>query len=164
MHHEITGKIILEIRISINDFNFFSLHSEIGPLIMSIKPNQFYYLLIRIKQGNIPGTIGFIERTWKSIVPGRPFDYSFLDKHFNDIYKNEQQTEQLYGFFSFLAIFIACLGLFGLASYTVEQRTNEIGVRKVLGASVSGVVLLLSKDFLKLVAATTIVAVPVFIT
>ncbi len=145
----------------VKDFNFFSLHSEIGPLIMSIQSDQFYYLLIRIKPQNIPGTIDFIERTWKNIVPGRPFDYSFLEKHFDDIYKNEQQTEQLFGFFSFLAIFIACLGLFGLASYTVEQRTKEIGVRKVLGASVSGVVLLLSKDFLKLVLTATIVAVPV---
>jgi putative ABC transport system permease protein len=145
----------------VKDFNFFSLHSAIGPLIMSIKPNQFYYLLIRIKPGNIPGTIDFINRTWKSVVPGRPFDYSFLEKHFDEIYKNDQQTEQLFGFFSFLAIFIACLGLFGLASYTVEQRTKEIGVRKVLGASVSGVVLLLSKDFLKLVIAAAIIAVPV---
>ena len=145
----------------VKDFNFFSLHSAIGPLIMSIEPNQFYYLLVRIKPGNIPGTIDFINRTWKSIVPGRPFDYSFLEKHFDEIYKNDQQTEQLFGFFSFLAIFIACLGLFGLASYTVEQRTKEIGVRKVLGASVSGVVLLLSKDFLKLVIAAAIIAIPV---
>ncbi len=145
----------------VKDFNFFSLHSAIGPLIMSVEPNQFYYLLVRIKPGNIPGTIDFINRTWKSIVPGRPFDYSFLEKHFDDIYKNEQQTEQLFGFFSFLAIFIACLGLFGLASYTVEQRTKEIGVRKVLGASVSGIVLLLSKDFLKLVIAAAVIAIPV---
>ncbi|MFZ0456087.1 MAG: FtsX-like permease family protein, partial [Ignavibacteriaceae bacterium] len=145
----------------VKDFNFFSLHSEIGPLIMSINPDQFYYLLVRIKPDNIPGTLDFINRTWKSIVPGRPFDYSFLEKHFDEIYKNDQQTEQLFGFFSFLAIFIACLGLFGLASYTVEQRTKEIGVRKVLGASVSGVVLLLSKDFLKLVTAAAVIAVPV---
>ncbi|MEJ2617129.1 MAG: FtsX-like permease family protein [Ignavibacteriaceae bacterium] len=145
----------------VKDFNFFSLHSAIGPLIMSIEPNQFYYLLIRIKPGNIPGTIDFINRTWKSVVPGRPFDYSFLEKHFDEIYKNDQQTEQLFGFFSFLAVFIACLGLFGLASYTVEQRTKEIGVRKVLGASVGGVVLLLSKDFLKLVIAAAVIAVPV---
>jgi putative ABC transport system permease protein len=128
---------------------------------MSIQPDRFFYLLIRIKPGNIPAILDFIKSTWESIVPGRPFDYSFLEKHFDEIYKNEQQTEQLYGFFSFLAIFIACLGLFGLASYTVEQRTKEIGVRKVLGASVSGVVLLLSKDFLKLVLVATIIAIPV---
>jgi putative ABC transport system permease protein len=145
----------------VKDFNFFSLHSPIGPLIMSIQPDRFFYLLIRIKPGNIPAILDFIKSTWESIVPGRPFDYSFLEKHFDEIYKNEQQTEQLYGFFSFLAIFIACLGLFGLASYTVEQRTKEIGVRKVLGASVSGVVLLLSKDFLKLVLVATIIAIPV---
>ena len=145
----------------VKDFNFFSLHSAIGPLIMSIQPDQFNYLLIRIKPGNIPATVNFIENTWKSIVPGQPFDYSFLDKHFNEIYKDDQQTGQMFEFFSFLAIFIACLGLFGLSSYTVEQRTKEIGVRKVLGASVGGVVLLLSKDFLKLVLAAVVVAAPI---
>ena len=145
----------------VKDFNFFSLHSTIGPLIMSIQPEQFNYLLIRIKPGNIPAAVNFIENTWKSIVPGQPFDYSFWDKHFDEIYKDDQQTGQMFEFFSLLAIFIACLGLFGLSSYTVEQRTKEIGVRKVLGASVTGVVLLLSKDFLKLVLAAVIIAVPI---
>ena len=145
----------------VKDFNFFSLHSEIGPLLMSIQPDEFNYLLIRIKPGNIPETINYIENTWNKIVPGRPFDYAFLDKHFDDIYKTDRQTGEMFGFFSFLAIFIACLGLFGLASYTVEQRTKEIGVRKVLGASVGSVIFLLSKDFLMLVLAAAIIAAPV---
>ncbi len=145
----------------VKNFNFFSLHTEIGPLIMSVRPDIYNYLFVRIKPGDIPATVDFVERTWKNIVPGRPFDYSFLDKYFDDIYKADNQTGRMFGFFSSLAIFIACLGLFGLASYTVEQRTKEIGVRKVLGASVGGVVLLLSKDFLKLVFAAAIVATPV---
>ncbi len=145
----------------VKDYNFFSLHSAIGPLIMSVRPDRFDFLFIRIKSGNIPAIVDFIKNTWQSVVPGRPFDYSFLDKYFDDIYQTDRQTGRMFGFFSSLAIFIACLGLFGLASFTVEQRTKEIGVRKVLGASVGGVVLLLSKDFLKLILAAAIVAVPV---
>ncbi len=155
------GKPLLTVIGIVKDFNFFSLHSAIGPLMMSIQPDEFNYLLLRIKPGNIPETINYIENIWKRIVPGRPFDYAFLDKHFDDIYKSDRQTGEMFGFFSFLAIFIACLGLFGLASYTVEQRTKEIGVRKVLGASVGSVIFLLSKDFLKLVLAAAIVAVPI---
>ncbi len=145
----------------VKDFNFFSLHSKIGPLIMSIQPDEFNYLVMRIKPDDISATVNYVEKTWKEIVPGRPFDYSFLDQHFDDIYKSDQRTGDMFGFFSFLAIFIACLGLFGLAAYTAEQRTKEIGVRKVLGSSVSGIVLLLSKDFLKLVLIAGIIAVPV---
>ena len=155
------GKPLLTVIGVVKDFNFFSLHSEIGPLMMSIQPDQFNYLLIRIKPGNIPETVNYIESTWRRIVPGKPFDFSFLDKYFDDIYKTDRQTGEMFGFFSFLAIFIACLGLFGLASYTVEQRTKEIGVRKVLGASIGSVIFLLSKDFLKLVLAAAIAAVPV---
>ena len=145
----------------VKDFNFFSLHSKIGPLIMSIQPNQFNYLLVRIKPENVSSTVDFVKKTWNAVVPGRPFDYSFLDQRFDEIYKNDERTGEMFGFFSFLAIFIACLGLFGLAAYTAEQRTKEIGVRKVLGSSVSGIVILLSKDFLRLVVLAGIISVPV---
>ena len=128
---------------------------------MWIEPDQFQYLVMRLKPENISSTVGFIEKTWKSVVPGRPFDYSFLDQQFDELYKNEKRTGDMFGFFSFLAIFIACLGLFGLAAYTAEQRTKEIGVRKVLGASVSGIVMLLSSDFLKLVLEAILVAIPI---
>ena len=153
-----SGKTVIGV---VKDFNFFSMHSKIGPLIMWIEPDQFQYLVMRLKPENISSTVGFIEKTWKSVVPGRPFDYSFLDQQFDELYKNEQRTGDMFGFFSFLAIFIACLGLFGLAAYTAEQRTKEIGVRKVLGASVSGIVMLLSSDFLKLVLAAILVAIPI---
>ena len=155
------GKPVKTVIGVVKDFNFFSLHSKIGPLIMSIQPDQFNYLVMRIKPENISSTVDYIENTWKEIIPNRPFEYSFLDQHFDEIYKNDQRTGDMFGSFSFLAIFIACLGLFGLAAYTAEQRTKEIGVRKVLGSSVSGIVLLLSKDFLKLVLIAGIIAVPV---
>lgn len=145
----------------VKDFNFFSLHSKIGPLIMSINPDQFYYLMIRVKPENLPATISFINKTWAGVVPDKPFDYSFLDQHFNEIYKNDERTGQMFGFFSTLAILIACLGLFGLAAYTGEQRIKEIGVRKVLGASVTNIVFLISKDFIKLVIISGIIAVPI---
>lgn len=145
----------------VKDFNFFSLHSKIGPLVMSINPDQFYFLLVRVKPENISATVNFVKNTWNSVVPGRPFDYSFLDQTFNELYKNDERTGEMFGFFASLAIFIACLGLFGLAAYTGEQRIKEIGVRKVLGASVSSIVFLISKDFIKLVIISGIIAVPV---
>ncbi len=145
----------------VKDFNFFSMHTKIGPLIMSIEPGQFHYIVIRVKPQNISSTVNFIESVWKKVVPGRPFEYSFLDQHFDEVYKNDERTGEMFGFFSFMAIFIACLGLFGLAAYTAEQRTKEIGVRKVLGGSVKSIVMLLSIDFLKLVFAAIIIAVPV---
>lgn len=145
----------------VKDFNFFNLHSKIGPLIMSIHPSYFQYLLVRIKPDNINSTVNYIGSVWKSAAEGRPFDYSFLDQQFNEMYKNDMRTGKMFGFFSFLAIFIACLGLFGLAAYTAEQRTKEIGIRKVLGASVKGIVILLSKDFIKLVLIAGIFAAPV---
>ena len=145
----------------VKDFNFFSLHSKIGPLIMSINPDQFYYLLVRVKPENISSTVTFVQKTWSKIIPDKPFDYSFLDQYFNDIYKSDERTGQMFGFFSALAILIACLGLFGLAAYTAEQRVKEIGIRKVLGASVSNIVFMISKDFIKLVLISGIIAVPI---
>ena len=144
----------------VKDFNFFNLHSEIGPLIMSVDKSWYNFVLIRVKPDKISGTISYIEDAWKKIIPGEPFDYSFLDQHFDEVYKNDQQTGQIFGFFSGFAIFIACLGIFGLAAFTAEQKTKEIGVRKVLGASVYSVVYLLCKDFIALVIAAAIIAVP----
>ena len=155
------GKPIKTVIGVVKDFNFFSLHSKIGPLIMSIEPREFSYLVMRVKPENITGTVNFIEETWHNVVPGKPFEYSFLDQHFDEIYKNDQRTGKMFGSFAFLAIFIACLGLFGLSAYTAEQRTKEIGVRKVLGSSVSEIVLLLTKDFLKLILISVIIAAPI---
>jgi putative ABC transport system permease protein len=142
------------------DFNFFSLHAPIGPLIMSIDPGSFRYLLVKIKPQNISSTLDFVKNKWQDLFPGVTFDYSFLDQYFDDVYKSDRRTGNIFGFFSGFAIFIACLGLFGLAAFTAEQRTKEMGVRKVLGASVGGIILLLCKDFIKLVLVSCLVAVP----
>lgn len=145
----------------VKDFNFASLHDKIGPLIMRIDPQRVEYMLVRLEPGKPREAVDFIGATWKRIIPTEPFDYSFLDQFVDEMYKTDIRTERIFNFFSSLAIFIACLGLFGLATYTAEQRTKEIGIRKVLGASVKGIVVLLAKDFLWLVTIASLVAVPI---
>src|SRR4029077_11315800 len=108
-----------------------------------------------------PALISQVQNKWNSMVPGRPFSYSFLDADFNKIYNADQRTGTLFITFAIFAIFIACLGLFGLVTYAAEQRIKEIGVRKVLGASVSEIVTMISKDFIKLVLIAFVVAFPV---
>jgi len=110
---------------------------------------------------NVPETLGFIEKTVKIFAPEFPFEYSFLDEDIDSLYKAEQQIGNLVRYGTFLAIFIACLGLFGLASFMAEKRTKEIGIRKVLGASVSGIVLLLTKEFTKWVILANLIAWPI---
>ncbi|MDO1445295.1 ABC transporter permease [Rhodocytophaga aerolata] len=143
----------------IKDFNFRSLHSPIKPLLILLAP-EGDYMVVRIKPSEGKKVIGALETKWKSFSPNAPFDHFFMDERLNAQYKAEQQIGQIFSIFTSLAIFIACLGLFGLAAYTTEQRAKEIGIRKVLGASVMGVVNLLSKDFLKLVLLANIIAWP----
>jgi putative ABC transport system permease protein len=149
----------------VKDFNYESLHTPIRPMGL-FDINGFYsrnqsYISIRLKTGNLVATVGFIESKWREFASGAPFEYSFLDEDFNNLYKNEKQTEQLFIIFAFLAIFIACLGLFGLSSYVAELRRKEIGVRKVLGASVGRIIFSLSKEFMKWIVLANIIAWPV---
>jgi putative ABC transport system permease protein len=144
----------------VKDFNFSSMHDKVGPLIIELSEN-YGKVAIRINTKNIPALISQVEKKWISIAPGQPFSYTFLDADFNKIYNAEQRTGKLFITFAAFAIFIACLGLFGLVTYAAEQRTKEIGVRKVLGASVSGIVAMLSKDFAKLVLIASLIAFPV---
>ncbi len=144
----------------VKDFNYSSMHSNIGPLIIQEGDNRGS-IAMRISTKNIPSLIDKVQSQWNSMAPGQPFDYSFMDADFNKLYTAEQQTGKLFITFAIFAIFIGCLGLFGLVSYAAEQRTKEIGVRKVLGASVSGIVAMLSKDFAKLVLIATVIAFPV---
>jgi putative ABC transport system permease protein len=118
-------------------------------------------LAIRINPEQTRETIDSIEKTWQAILPNNPFIFTFLDEDYNNLYENEVYTGRVYAAFSLLSIFIACLGLFGLASFTAEKRTKEIGIRKVLGASVSGLVLLVSKEFTKWIILANIVAWPI---
>jgi putative ABC transport system permease protein len=118
-------------------------------------------ITFKMSAGNASATINEIEALWKRMAPSEPFTYSFMNEDFNRMYNSEQRIGKIFVSFAILAILIACLGLFGLATYAAEQRTKEIGIRKVLGATVTNIVTMLSKDFLKLVLIAAIIAFPV---
>jgi len=148
------------------NFHFSSFHNAIETLIFRIpdpKEHGIYYreLSIRIKPNSTNQSMAYLKNTWKSFFPAEPFDYYFVHDQLNTSYRGEQRMGELFRYFSFLAIFIACLGLFGLAAFAAERRTKEIGIRKVLGASVSGIVGMLSKEFIILVLIANVVAWPV---
>jgi len=143
------------------DFHFRSLQEVIKPLSMRIEPDGCSLLSVNISATNVQKTIASIEGKWKTLIPNRPFNYFFLDEFFDKQYRSEVRFGKLFLNFALLAIFISCLGLLGLASYSTMQRTKEIGIRKVMGASVSGIVNLLSKDFLVLVLISFVIAAPV---
>jgi putative ABC transport system permease protein len=151
------GKIIGVIK----DFHFRSLQQPIKPLTMRMERDRFDLLSVKVSAANLPGTIAAIEKKYKSIIPNRPFSYYFMDEFFDRQYRNEERFGKLFLNFAILAIFISCLGLLGLASYSTMQRTREIGIRKVMGASVSNIINLLSKEFLKLVIISFFIAAPV---
>ncbi len=143
------------------DFHFRSLQLPIKPLSMRIEPNGCNLVAIKLSTQNLPKTIAAIENKWNALIPARPFSYYFLDEFFDKQYRTEERFGKLFLNFSVLAIIISCLGLLGLASYSTMQRTREIGIRKVLGASVPNIVNLLSREFLKLVAIAILIASPV---
>jgi putative ABC transport system permease protein len=142
------------------NFHLHSLRQEIQPLFIYLNNNWGSSVSTRIRAENIPASIEHMRSVWEKYSPQYPFDYFFLDDEFNRMYKSEEKLSAIFGAFTFLAIFIACLGLFGLASFTAERKTKEIGIRKVLGASIGQLLLLLSRDFMKLVLAANIIAWP----
>ncbi|MDZ7742385.1 MAG: FtsX-like permease family protein [Bacteroidota bacterium] len=144
----------------VKDFHNNSLHKPIDPFIFYHNPNSFSNLLIRIKPGNIKQNIEQLEAKWTEIESSFPFDYYFLDKSFDELYMQEQKMGETFIYFTVIAILIACLGLFGLASYTAEQRTKEIGIRKTLGSSSTAISMMLTKDFTKWVLVANIIAWP----
>ena len=144
----------------VKDFHFKSLHEKITPLVMTMGDNSGT-IIVKVQTSDIAGLLTFIKKQWEQYAPQEPFSYSFLDERFNATYQAEQKIGSILGIFAGLTIFVACLGLFALARFTAEQRTKEIGIRKVLGASVAGVATLLSKDFLKLVLIAFVIASPV---
>ena len=144
----------------VKDFNYHSMHDKVGPLLMKLG-NNTGGISVRINTKNIPALIHSIESKWRSMAPAQPFSYTFMDADFNNVYIAEQRSGKLFISFAVFAIFIGCLGLFGLVSYAAEQRTKEIGIRKVLGAKVSGIIAMLSRDFAKLVLIASLVAFPV---
>jgi putative ABC transport system permease protein len=144
----------------VKDFHFASLHHQIAPIILHIDNSGWINIIVRVNQGGIPATLTLLKKLWGEIEKEYPFDYSFADDRINRAYKGEQRIGAIFNSFTLMAIFISCLGLFGLASFTAEQRTKEIGIRKILGASVSEVVFLLIKDFTKWVVLANLVAWP----
>ena len=144
----------------VKDFNFSSLRDNVTPLVMVMAPDWMASLSIKVNTGNLPAVMSRIESAWKQLSPNQHFEYSFMDEDFNAMYANEQRMGKLFIIFTTLAIVIACLGLFGLAAYAAEQRNREIGIRKVLGASVSNLVTMLSGDFIKLVFISILISSP----
>ena len=145
----------------VENFHVLSLREPILPLLIELRPGFSGNLLVRIGNGNVQETLAFLEQTWKTTCAGHPFEFEFLDARINQLYQAEKRLGDLMAYFSSLAILVACLGLFGLAAFTAERRTKEIGIRKVLGASVSGIVMLLSKDFVTLMLIANVIAWPV---
>ena len=154
---ESKGKIVGVMK----DFHLHSLHEEIKPVYFFLNPRQGYRISIKIQGGNIPETIDFVQETVKKFSPNYPFDYRFFDDIFNMAYINEQKMERIFSIFALVAIFIACMGVFGLSAFIADQRRKEIGIRKVLGASALRIVYLLSKDLLWLVLAANIIGWPI---
>jgi putative ABC transport system permease protein len=148
------------IKAVVKDFHFSSLHQPITPLMIFLDTQYTSQLFVKISGKDVTGTLNYLEKVWKERVPHRPFEFHFLDDDYNALYKVESRTSQLFSFFSTTAILLACLGLFALAAFTTVQRTKEIGIRKVLGASIFSVASLLSIDFLKLVVIASIIAFP----
>lgn len=145
----------------VRNFNYFSLRNRIDPLVMWLKPGLCRYLMIRISPADRESTIGYVRTTWTSLLPNHPFEYGFVSNYLDREYGNEQQSEHLLILFSLVAVVVACLGLFGLTLHTTEQRIKEIGIRKVLGASLTDIVFMLSRETIRLVVIACLVAWPV---
>jgi putative ABC transport system permease protein len=147
----------------VKNFNFHSLHRGIDPMCLYYRKDQryVYYLSVKIRGGNIPETLDFLKETWGKFSPNYPIDYSFFDDIFDSAYRSEYRLGSMFNVFSLLAVAIACLGLFGLSAFTAEQRTKEIGIRKVLGASGTSIFVLLSKEFAKWILISSFIAWPV---
>ncbi len=145
----------------VKNYHYFSLHTSIGPFaIVPMNPARFSTVIAKVNGRQIPGALQFAGQKWKALNPGSPFNSAFLDYLFSLDYVQDARTQQMSGIFTFIAIFISCLGLLGLVTYSVAQRAREIGIRKVIGASVSGIVLLFTKQYLKLIVIANIIAWP----
>lgn len=144
-----------------DDFNFASFHNEIGPIVIFLEYNWFGKMFIKLNPtGKVSSTIGQVEALWKTHNPNKLFDYHFLDEEFDALYKSEEQTSRILTLFSIATVLVSCLGLFALSSLVIKQRVKEIGIRKVLGASMTSIMKLISVSFVKLVIIATVMAIP----
>ncbi len=153
----------MEVAGVVGDFHFTSLHERIQPLVLLLEenPNQFPYVLLSYQGGQVSDLLSRLQKSWNQSVPNVPFEYQFLDEQFAQQYKDDQRFAQMIQVFTGLAIFIACLGLFGLASFTAEQRQKEVGIRKVLGASVWHIILLMSQETILLILLANAISIPI---
>lgn len=145
----------------VKDFNYAGLQNELEPMVLEWRPRSFGYLTLTLNTGNVEHALSFAEEKWKELFPEKPYEYHFLDEDFARLYNSEEHFAKLISYFTLLGFLIASLGLFSLASFLTERRTKEIGVRKVLGASVSGITILVSKEFIKWVIVANLIAWPV---
>jgi len=152
-----TGKVIGIVK----DFHYKSLHDKIGPMVLFNNGGSSSYIFAKTYPDNIPAAIQAAQKVWGRYIPDQPFTYSFLDDSFNTLYKTDIKTSKLILIFSIIAVIISALGLFGLATFSADQRIKEIGIRKVLGASVQQITTLISKDFIMLVLVAIVIAVPI---
>lgn len=156
IENRVTGKVVGVVK----DFNFTSLHEPIGPLLMFLGRDFSRDFIVRTSSSDVQATIARLEMVWKQRITDRPFDYHFLDDDYNKLYLAEQRSSALFSVSAALAIVLACLGLFGLAAFTTMQRTKEIGIRRVLGANLGSITILIATNFLKLIVIAILVAVP----
>jgi len=145
----------------VKDFHFSSLHTPIAPLVMLVPKSKIEYLYIRVAPGDLNKTLGALETGWKAIVPHLPFDYVMLGDHVDQMYRQDKRLSRLILIFCGLSVCLACLGLYGIVSLMAESRAREIGIRKVLGASVARIAALLSGEFMMLACVAALVALPV---
>jgi putative ABC transport system permease protein len=145
----------------VQDFHVRSLHDKILPLLLTNESDYLEEIAVRINTGNVSGVLDFLKEKWAKFDPNRPFDYYFLDRNFNQQYQSDESLQKIISYFTLFAIFIACLGLYGMASFMAERRFKEIGIRKTLGASVPNIIFLISKDVAKLIIIANIIAVPI---
>ena len=155
IHKGDTGVIVGVVK----DFHYRSLHDKIGPMVIQNQPGGSFY--IKTSGANAAAAIAAAQKVWQKYVPAAPFNFSFLDETYNNLYKAEQQSSVLIGIFALIAIFVSALGLLGLAAFAAEQKVKEIGIRKVLGATIQNILALLSLDFLKMVIIASLIAFPV---
>jgi len=152
-----TGKVIGVVK----DFNYASLHNQISPLVIHMYPPFYKQLSLRLRSDDLQKTVKDLEATWKGLIDENPFKFSFMEDDFESLYRAEEKMRSVLSAFTFLSIFVACLGLFGLAAFTIRQRYKEIGIRKVLGAGLNNIITLLSADFVKLVLLAILIAAPI---
>ena len=145
----------------VKDFHFKSVHEKIEPLVIMVAANRYNRVYVKLNSGDLTAAVGAVNDVYKKFSPDRPFDYTFLNDDFDRLYRAEQRTGTIFNYFAWIAIFISCLGLFGLVMFTIEQRVKEIGIRKVLGASVSNLFSLISSDFIRLIIISNVIAIPV---